>query len=591
MMKNRLLARASLYMASLAIFISLTACNISVDYSNVDVYVSDNTYDNFEANTSIEIFPKTAELITNNTNESIEVASIALAYEEHILLRQHIFMGKGDMVITGGDGMSWYYRPFGFDYHFIPMHVIDHIGGNEFHEWRVQFELLNPYGLRDFSLRALVASFGISMNDMIVMHEEILGRPISEIDELVIWARTVDVPSTECNDEAFKATVWRSWKSSSDFEALFSNDANVIWAAFPGFGVLYNDNVYSPEWILNNTERALYGELIPLSDIYRVLNTAIYDFWFINELTDTATIIYQSAYTTYASSTPFQLSFELNGGVGIPPITLNAWDIIMDALTVSVPVRAGYEFMGWYLDENFTVEITDVFRMPARNATLYARWELSMPTYHQLSFNLGNTPSNPTTPATISLIDMPVGVNILGFLAGNHDGFVDSPTREGYNFLGWYMDASFASRLTTTTTMPSGDVSLFARWERNPGGVSRVDFIRHQHSIGYTIEVQGTNLTAGQLELRLSGDLNSSRIRVDGSEISAAGSTHTVSFIHVINSHASMSLTVEPFGGGGGSSSIWLEVYFDGMFTGYSAEIRPSPDSGGGGGGGGGGPR
>ncbi|MCL2855964.1 MAG: InlB B-repeat-containing protein, partial [Defluviitaleaceae bacterium] len=67
----------------------------------------------------------------------------------------------------------------------------------------------------------------------------------------------------------------------------------------------------------------------------------------------------------------------------IPPITLNTWDAIMDSLElghlgipIGNPTRTGYHFMGWYLDADFTVAITEVFRMPARNATLYARWEI-----------------------------------------------------------------------------------------------------------------------------------------------------------------------------------------------------------------------
>jgi len=45
-------------------------------------------------------------------------------------------------------------------------------------------------------------------------------------------------------------------------------------------------------------------------------------------------------------------------------------------IPASGPTRAGYNFMGWYLDADFTVAITETFRMPARDATLYARWEV-----------------------------------------------------------------------------------------------------------------------------------------------------------------------------------------------------------------------
>jgi len=47
------------------------------------------------------------------------------------------------------------------------------------------------------------------------------------------------------------------------------------------------------------------------------------------------------------------------------------------------PIRPGYNFMGWYLDPNFTERLTIETTMPARDLDLYAKWE-RIPTLHPI---------------------------------------------------------------------------------------------------------------------------------------------------------------------------------------------------------------
>jgi uncharacterized repeat protein (TIGR02543 family) len=157
--------------------------------------------------------------------------------------------------------------------------------------------------------------------------------------------------------------------------------------------VLHNNKVYSPEWLLNNTERAIFGELIPLDGFQNAFEIIAPD----SEIMMNATTIHQTAQTTLNNPTPFTLNFNLNTNVdgispfttttpaNIQPTTLNAWDEILNTLAENHndfpanPTRDGYTFVGWYLDAEFTTLITDTFRMPARNATLYARWQKNEP--------------------------------------------------------------------------------------------------------------------------------------------------------------------------------------------------------------------
>jgi len=318
--------------------------------------------------------------------------------DKHSALISNIFIGCGETLSGGGDGFDWFHGVFGHDFNFISGHYIAIVGSKEFAEWTRQFEghgqdaWRNP---REATLRSFIEDFGISIEQIIEAEEELRGMSMQEINELVEWSRTIEIRPFERNDETRKAMQWSTHVLTlSDIQSLFSNDVNEIWAAFPGYGTLHNNRAYSPEWLFHNIERATYGELIPLSELEGVIYTAVNRFGFVGNLLDTAKTTLQTAQHALTNPTPQQLSFNLNSDptitpfsaspvpATIPPITLNTWDAIMDSLElghlgipIGNPTRTGYHFMGWYLDADFTVAITEVFRMPARNATLYARWE------------------------------------------------------------------------------------------------------------------------------------------------------------------------------------------------------------------------
>ena len=67
----------------------------------------------------------------------------------------------------------------------------------------------------------------------------------------------------------------------------------------------------------------------------------------------------------------YRLTFETNGGSEISSIRRAEYTTI--DLTDYTPTREGYEFTGWYADENLTEKITSI-RL-TRNTTVYAGWE------------------------------------------------------------------------------------------------------------------------------------------------------------------------------------------------------------------------
>ena len=100
------------------------------------------------------------------------------------------------------------------------------------------------------------------------------------------------------------------------------------------------------------------------------------------------------------------------------------------------PVRSGYRFDGWFLDQ----EKYQFGLMPNKDITLVAKWSK----YYQVSFDtVDGTPIQPITVAEGDPITLP-----------------EAPKKSSYKFIGWtYLDAQFSSN-----QMPSQNITLIAEW-------------------------------------------------------------------------------------------------------------------------------
>jgi uncharacterized repeat protein (TIGR02543 family) len=152
--------------------------------------------------------------------------------------------------------------------------------------------------------------------------------------------------------------------------------------------------------------------------------------------------------TVYAkwSINQYTISFEENNGSVVEDITQDY------ATTVNEPSieREGYSLSGWYLDSEFTQPYT--FRtMPAENITLYAKWMFEP---HTITLELnGGTGQD-------SIYD-------------DYGTELETPTveKEGYKFSGWYSDEMLQTPYTFTT-MPSEDITVYAKWSINQYTIS-----------------------------------------------------------------------------------------------------------------------
>ena len=223
----------------------------------------------------------------------------------------------------------------------------------------------------------------------------------------------------------------------------------------------------------------------------------------------------------YYSRMPFTLILNSNGQVSTVPYRYGAK---LDRLNED-PARLGYIFDGWYTDETYQNEFTET-TMPAKNLTLYAKWQPDYIYYFLVLRKEGEDGKwSQTTKIQIGKTDETVTIDPADFLTEaekdtyvipqtvsytvsaedggtvsisyarkwfslTYDlnaadaGWVSDPgvrqyrvgavlelltqshvTRAGYTFDGWYTDVDCTTEFTAAT-MPAKDLTLYASYTR-----------------------------------------------------------------------------------------------------------------------------
>ncbi|MCQ2342498.1 MAG: InlB B-repeat-containing protein [Paludibacteraceae bacterium] len=154
------------------------------------------------------------------------------------------------------------------------------------------------------------------------------------------------------------------------------------------------------------------------------------------------------------------LTWDLNGGE-ITTAGTTAGDVAYGTSLVAPTVeRTGYTFTGWKKN-NVSVDFTQSVTMPAENATYVAQWtankyDIIYKDENNADFS-GTHGANHPTQHTYGTATTLV-----------------SPTKTGYNFIGWFTDAACTSSISTLGATDYLDaITLYAKWnEIMPTGIT-----------------------------------------------------------------------------------------------------------------------
>ena len=90
-----------------------------------------------------------------------------------------------------------------------------------------------------------------------------------------------------------------------------------------------------------------------------------------------ASVTENATYKAVYTKTPidYTISYELNGGENNQSNPEN-YNCETTTITLKDPTRLGYTFKGWFTDEGFENQITEIVKGSTGNITLYASWEI-----------------------------------------------------------------------------------------------------------------------------------------------------------------------------------------------------------------------
>ena len=146
----------------------------------------------------------------------------------------------------------------------------------------------------------------------------------------------------------------------------------------------------------------------------------------------------------------FTFTFDPNFGTGanvVQPFNIGG------SVAGTTFARPGFTFVGWTLDEAGLVAYTGgLTNLPAQNIYVYAQW----------GEVLGEDES--PTLFTLNFVTNMDGISFPPVLFEKGDSVTPpKPTKEGYIFLGWFMDEEFSEEFDFSF-MPENDVTVFADW-------------------------------------------------------------------------------------------------------------------------------
>lgn len=180
---------------------------------------------------------------------------------------------------------------------------------------------------------------------------------------------------------------------------------------------------------------------------------ANYDFvgWYTDEACseankiDAITTAMTGDLTLYAKFTPkeYNIVYYLPSGATVPDekITKYTYSVGVGSDDLPKATKTGYTFNGWYTDNTYTTQKTEISPTDSGNLNLYAKFTVN--TYNiNYVFEDGEV-SNP---------------NPLQFTYGEGVASLADATRTGYTFKGWFAESTYSTQVTEISGAVAADV-------------------------------------------------------------------------------------------------------------------------------------
>ncbi|MEY3609857.1 MAG: hypothetical protein RLZZ264_378 [Bacillota bacterium] len=140
----------------------------------------------------------------------------------------------------------------------------------------------------------------------------------------------------------------------------------------------------------------------------------------------------------------YRVTFDSRGGHSVNEQMVEPLSFLVEP----VVSREGHTFLGWFQSNNEGVTLTNPWNFLTdrveSDLILYADWDINS---YTLQFNAqGGTSINSFVLDYGTTIEFP------------------QPVKEGFIFIGWYLESSVSDRYPSLTVMPAEDLTLYAQW-------------------------------------------------------------------------------------------------------------------------------
>lgn len=145
----------------------------------------------------------------------------------------------------------------------------------------------------------------------------------------------------------------------------------------------------------------------------------------------------------------YTVSYNANYGSGAPASQTKYYNQPL-TLSSTKPTRTGHTFKGWSTSSSATAATYGAGGSYTANAgaVLYAVWQKN-------NYTLTYNPNGGAVSSTSKTVAYQAAY-----------GSLPTPTRDGYNFLGWYTASTGGTVVKATDTMGAGNVTIYAHWEK-----------------------------------------------------------------------------------------------------------------------------
>lgn len=144
----------------------------------------------------------------------------------------------------------------------------------------------------------------------------------------------------------------------------------------------------------------------------------------------------------------FKINYNLNGGTN-SSLNPSSYTVADSTIEFLEPTKEGFTFLGWYTDSKFQNQIVEINCEDRLDYTLYAKW---ISDFFTVNYELNGGVNNPSNIQRIGR---------------NEEFTLMDPTREGYTFAGWYLEAYYSTKVTTLYGSAHRDQKVYAKWTPN----------------------------------------------------------------------------------------------------------------------------